>query len=189
MIGLNDAFMISILIIFIILCLVFFIVIYNRIVQLKNNINRAWSNVDVSLKQRHNELPNLMNIVKGYMTYEKNLLETISKARSYLIKEKNISKKAAASDIISESLMTLFAVAEKYPDLKAIENFAHLQNRITALENEIADRREYYNDCVTFYNIRIESFPDLLIARMMKFKREELFKATEEEKINIKINF
>jgi LemA protein len=168
---------------------VFIIFIYNRIITLENNIDKAWANIDVSLKQRHNELPNLINTVKGYMTYEKTLLETITKARSYLNKTEELNKKAAASDIISESLKSLFAVVEKYPDLKATENFAHLQKRITALENEIADRREYFNECVTIYNIRIKSFPDLILAKMMKVKEKDLFKATEADKRSIKVNF
>jgi len=162
---------------------------YNRLIQLNNNIGRSWSNIDVSLKQRSDELPNLISTVKGYMKHEKILLENITKAREYLSKVDELSKKAAANDIISESLKSLFAVAENYPNLKAIENFSHLQKRITALENEIADRREYYNECVTFYNIRIYSFPDLFIAKMFNFKDKKLFLATEEDKKYVKVNF
>ena len=189
MIGTNEACIISIFIIIPVVILLFIVIIYNRIINLANNIDRAWANIDVSLKQRYNELPNLINTVKGYMTYEKTLLETITKARSYLNKETDLSKKAAASDIISESLKSLFAVVENYPDLKAVENFSHLQKRITALENEIADRREYYNECVTIYNIRIKSFPDLMVARLMKVNEKDLFKATEQEKSYVKLKF
>lgn len=189
MIETNSACILSIFIVLLVFIVVFIIFIYNRIITLENNIDKAWANIDVSLKQRHNELPNLINTVKGYMTYEKTLLETITKARSYLNRVEDLNKKAAASDIISESLKSLFAVVEKYPDLKAIENFAHLQKRITALENEIADRREYFNECVTIYNIRIKSFPDLIISRAMKTKEKDLFKATEEDKRSIKVNF
>jgi LemA protein len=169
--------------------LIFIVIIYNRIIQLDNNIGKAWSNIDVSLKQRSNELPNLINTVKGYMTYEKTLLETITKARSYLSQEKDLHKKAAASDIISESLKSLFAIIENYPELKSVENFTHLQKRITALENEIADRREYYNECVTIYNITIQSFPDLIIAKLVNVKEKDLFKATEKDKQYVKVNF
>lgn len=189
MIETNLACILSVIIIIVVFCLLFIVVIYNRFIQLNNNIKRAWSNIDVSLKQRHNELPNLINTVKGYMTHEKTLLETITKARSYLNKTEDLSKKAAASDIISESLKSLFAVVENYPDLKAVENFSHLQKRITALENEIADRREYYNECVTIYNIRIKSFPDLIIAKIMKVTEKDLFKATEEDKNYVKVKF
>jgi len=189
MIGTNEACILSIIIIILVFSSLFIIIIYNRLINLANNIDRAWANIDVSLKQRYNELPNLISTVKGYMTYEKTLLETITKARSYLNKENDLSKKAAASDIISESLKSLFAVVEKYPDLKAVENFSHLQRRISALENEIADRREYYNECVTIYNIRIKSFPDLLIARLLKIKEKNLFKATEDDKSYVKLKF
>ena len=106
-----------------------------------------------------------------------------------LFLDEDVHKKAAASEIISESIKSLFAVVENYPDLKAQENFSHLQNRITALENEIADRREYYNECVTIYNIRIKSFPDLIIAKMIKATEKELFNATEEEKKEVKLKF
>jgi len=189
MIETNLACILSIIIIIVVFCLLFIVVIYNRFIQLNNSIKRAWSNIDVSLKQRHNELPNLINTVKGYMTHEKTLLENITKARSYLYKTQDLHKKAAASEIISESLKSLFAVAENYPDLKAVENFSHLQKRITALENEIADRREYFNECVTIYNIRTKSFPDLIIARMMKVTEKDLFTATEEDKNYVKVKF
>jgi len=189
MIGANEACILSIFIIILVSILVFIIIIYNRFISLNNNTKRAWANINVSLKQRSNELPNLINIVKSYMKYEKTTLETITKARSYLNQTEDVNKKAAASDIISESLKSLFAVVENYPELKAVENFSHLQKRISALENEIADRREYYNECVTIYNIRIKSFPDLLIASLMKVKEKDLFKATEEDKINIKLKF
>ena len=189
MIETNDAFILIFFIVLILGFLIFLIIIYNRLIQLKNNIAKSWSNIDISLKQRSDELPNLINTVKGYMTHEKTLLENITKARSYLSKVEELSKKAAASEIISESLKSLFAVAERYPDLKAIDNFSHLQIRITALENEIADRREYYNECVTIYNTRIHSFPDFLITKMFKFKDEKLFIATEEDKRYVKVNF
>ena len=189
MIGSNEACILSLFIILLVSILVFIIIIYNRFISLNNNIKRDWANINVSLKQRSNELPNLINIVKGYMKYEKTTLETITKARSYLNQTEDVNKKAAASEIISESIKSLFAVVENYPDLKAQENFSHLQNRITALENEIADRREYYNECVTIYNIRIKSFPDLIIAKIINANEKRLFQATDEEKKEVKLKF
>jgi len=189
MIETNTACILSSFVVILVFIIIFIILIYNRIIQLENNINKAWANIDVSLKQRSNELPNLVNIVKAYMKYEKDLLVTITKARSYLNQVDDIHKKAAANEIISESLKSLFLVAEKYPELKAQENFIFLQKRITALENEISDRREYFNDCVTIYNTRIKSFPDLLIAKMIKVDKKGLFKAREEDKKEIKLNF
>jgi len=162
--------------------LLFIIVIYNGLIRLKNNIHKSWANVDVLLKQRSDELPNLVATVKGYMVHERTTLEMLTKARTDVLQATTLSRRAASDIAITESLKTIFAVAENYPDLKANENFLKLQNRITALENELADRREFYNDSVTLFNIRIHSFPDLLIARMMKCSDEQLFKASEQDK-------
>jgi LemA protein len=188
MIDTGDACILSIIIVAIVIILLFIIIVYNRFIHLSNNIKKAFSNIDVSLKQRSNEIPNLVNTVKGYMKHEKDTLESLTKARSLLLKEENISRRAAASDYITETIKTIFAVAENYPELKASESFLHLQKRISALENEIADRREFYNDSVTIYNTRMQSFPDLVIAKMIKIKEKDLFKATEEDKRYIKVN-
>jgi LemA protein len=152
------------------------------LVQVKNQIDKAWANIDVLLKQRNDELPNLVEAVKGYMKHEKKLLEGIARARTAVMFARSMGEKASASGELSTGLFTLFAVAENYPTLKASVNFIKLQARITGLENEIADRREFYNDAVTIYNTRIDSFPDLVIARMMKFKPREFFKAAEAER-------
>ncbi len=178
----------TILILFVIGLFICFIIMYNNLVRLRNNIDKSWANIDVLLKQRSNEIPNLVNIVKGYMKHEKETLEVLTKARSFLVSTSSLSQKAAADNIITDSIKTIFAVAEDYPDLKAVENFLQLQKRITGLENELADRREFYNDSVTIYNIRIQSIPDLIIARMMHLLKVELFKATEEDKKYVKVN-
>lgn len=183
-----NACIVSVLILLIVGLIIFVVLIYNKFIQLENNINKSWANVDVLLKQRSDELPNLVNSVKGYMKHEREVLETLTKARTYLLNEDNLSKKAAANDLITETLKTIFAVAENYPDLKASDNFMQLQNRITGLENELADRREFYNDSVTIYNIRIQSFPDLIIAKMMKLTKTEWFKASEEDKQYVKVH-
>lgn len=167
----------------------FLISTYNRLVTLQNNFDKAWANINVLLKQRSDEITNLTNTVKDYMKYEKQLIENVTKARSFLNDADSLSKKAAVNDFITESLKTIFATAEKYPDLKAIDTFKHLQERVTGLENELADRREFYNDSVTVYNTRIKSFPDLLVAKIMKCKKSELFKASEEDKKYIKVMF
>jgi LemA protein len=168
--------------------LISIIIIYNNFIRLKNNIDKSWANIDVLLKQRSNEIPNLVNIVKGYMKHEKDTLLTLTKARSFLTNAKTLSHKAAADNIITETIKTIFAVAESYPDLKAGENFLELQNRITGLENELADRRELYNDSVTIYNIRIQSFPDLIFAKILKLYKIDLFEATEEDKKYVKVS-
>lgn len=167
------------------ICLVVLIsllLVYNSLVRLKNNIKKSWANIDVLLKQRSDELPNLIASVKGYMDHERSTLEALTKARTDLLQASTLSKKAVADNSITQALKTIFAVAENYPTLKANENFLKLQNRITALENELADRREFYNDSVNLYNIRIHSIPDVIVARMMNYTDADLFKATDDEK-------
>lgn len=155
--------------------------IYNSLVRLKNNIRKSWANIDVLLKQRSDELPNLIATVKGYMDHERTTLELLTKARTEVLQAPTLSKKAAADNVITEALKTIFAVAESYPNLKANERFHQLQTRITTLENELADRREFYNDSVKIYNIRIHSIPDVMVARMMHYTDEPWFKASEKD--------
>jgi LemA protein len=150
-------------------------------VRLKNNIRKSWANIDVLLRQRSDELPNLIATVKGYMDHERTTLELLTKARTEVLKAPTLSKKATADTVITEALKTIFAVAESYPNLKADERFHQLQTRITALENELADRREFYNDSVKIYNIRIHSIPDVMVARMMHYTDEPWFKASEKD--------
>lgn len=168
--------------------IIWFIAIYNGLIQLKNNIDKSWSNINVMLKQRMDELTKLIQVVKGYKTYERKVLTEITSARTAWAHAKTIQEKAAASNQISEALKTVFAVAENYPQLKANENFKQLQERITGLENEIADRREFYNDSVNTFNIRIQSIPDMWIASLMKLQRKDLFKTTAEETKDVKID-
>jgi LemA protein len=161
---------------------IYFIYMFNGLIRIKNNIRKSWANIDVLLKQRSDEVPNLIASVKGYMDHERNTLESLTKARTEVLVATTLSKKAVAHEMISESLKTIFAVAESYPNLKANENFLKLQTRITALENELADRREFYNDSVNIYNIRIHSIPDMIVARVMHYTDEQLFTASEEDK-------
>ena len=133
----------------------YFVVAYNGLIRLRNQVKNSWSQIDVQLKRRHDLIPNLVETAKGYMQHERVTLESLTKARSLLVEAKTLSRKAAVDNVISNLLKTVFAVAENYPDLKAGENFLKLQKRITGLENELADRREFYNDSVTIYNIRI----------------------------------
>ncbi|MBN2459254.1 LemA family protein [Candidatus Woesearchaeota archaeon] len=167
----------------------YFISIYNALVRLKNDIKKAWANIDVLLKQRTDELPKLIASVKGYMKHEKDTLEALTKARTDFMNAKTFKDKAAADNVISGALKTIFAVAENYPNLKANENFMQLQGRISGLENELADRREFYNDSVNTYNIRIHSFPDMIMAGMLKYKDEEMFKVAEADKQDVKVEF
>ena len=163
--------------------------IYNSLVKLKNDIKKSWANINVLLKQRSDELPKLIASVKGYMKHEKGVLENVTKARTSFMNAKTMDEKAAANDVLSGALKSLFAVAENYPKLKANENFMQLQGRISGLENEIADRREFYNDSVNTYNIRIHSFPDMFIANMMGLKDQEMFKVSAADTKDVKVEF
>ncbi|HOP08341.1 MAG TPA: LemA family protein [candidate division Zixibacteria bacterium] len=166
-----------------------FIGIYNSLVRLKNNIKKAWSNIDVLLKQRHDELSKLLDTVKGYMKYEERVLKEVTEARTAFLNAGSVADKAQASNMMTGALKSLFAVAENYPELKANQNFIQFQSRISELENQIADRREFYNDSVNTFNIRIEQIPDMFIARMLGYTSKELFQVAETDKQDIKIDF
>ena len=160
------------------------IVIFNNLVSLKHNVTKSWANIDVLLKQRHDELPKLVEVCKQYMGYEQETLEKVMQARSAVASAQqsgNIGALGAAETQLRMGLGGLFALAEAYPDLKADQGFQHLQSRISGLENAIADRREFYNEAVNLNNVRIEQFPDVLIASRFNFKPAELLEFSEEE--------
>ena len=170
------------------------VAIYNGLVALKHNIAKAWSNIDVLLKQRHDELPKLVEVCKQYMAFEKETLEKVIAARSAVSAAReagDVAKVGAAESLLRQGLGGLFAVAESYPDLKANENFQQLRQRISALENAIADRREFYNESVNANNVRIEQFPDVLIARRFNFAPAPLleFSADEKRDVDLKALF
>ncbi|RMG34436.1 MAG: LemA family protein [Gammaproteobacteria bacterium] len=161
------------------------VLIYNNLVSLKHAVSQAWANIDVLLKQRHDELPKLVETCKQYMKHERETLERVMRARSAVADAQARGDMAAlgeAEGLLRMGLGNLFAVAEAYPDLKANESFRHLERRISALENSIADRREFYNAAVNANNVRIEQFPDVIIARLFHFGPAELLEFAEEEK-------
>ena len=169
---------------------IYAVMIYNNLVTLKHGVSKAWANIDVLLKQRHDELPKLVETCKQYMQYEQETLEQVMKARAAVSSAReqgDIGALGAAEGQLRLGLGNLFAVAEAYPDLKANETFQHLQARITGLENSIADRREFYNESVNNNNVRIEQFPDVIIARMFSFQAAELLEFSEEEKQDVDI--
>src|SRR5574341_595027 len=141
--------------------------IYNSLVALKNNIGRSWANIDVLLKQRHDELPKLVKTCEAYMKHERAVFDRLSEARGALMAAKSVGERAQAEGMLSRALGQVFAVAEAYPNLKADQSFLQLQNRISQLENQIADRREFYNDTVTTYNTRIQQIPDAVVANWL----------------------
>ncbi len=166
-----------------------FIGIYNSLVRLKNNIQKAWSNIDVLLKQRHDELTKLLSTVKGYMKHEEKVLTKVTEARTAFMNAQSVGDKAKADNMMTSTLKSLFAVAENYPELKADRSFAQFQGRISDIEDQIADRREFYNDSVNTFNIRIEQIPDVFIARMLGYTPRELFKAAESDRQDVQIEF
>ena len=164
--------------------------IFNSLVRLKNNIKKSLANIDVLLKQRADELPKLIETVKGYAKFERRVLTQVTQARTAFLNASTMPEKAKADGMLSGALKSLFAVAESYPTLKANENFVQLQTRISGIENELADRREFYNDSVNTFNIKIQSFPDMFIARMLGYVQPEpLFQATEAEKKDVNVDF
>jgi len=173
----------------VIVVLVFFsIFIYNNLVTLKHSVSKSWSNIDVLLKQRHDELPKLVEVCKQYMQYEQETLEKVTQARSAVMEARSggdIKQLGQAESQLRMGLGHLFALAENYPELKANNSFQQLQRRITQLENGIADRREVYNEAVNLNNVRIEQFPDVIVARILNFKDFSLLEFTQEEKSDV----
>jgi LemA protein len=164
--------------------------VYNGLIAVKHNVDKAWSNIDVLLKQRHEELPKLVETCKQYMKYEQDTLEKVIKARQSVATAQgagDIKALGQAETALRAGLGQLFALAEAYPDLKANDSFKHLQARISELENAIADRREFYNESVNINNVRIEQFPDVLLASMAGAGARELLQFTDEEKKDVDV--
>ena len=167
----------------------YFVSLYNGLVMLSRNVDKSWANIEVLLKQRHDEIPKLIKICEGYMKYERETLEKITAARTACIQATGIADSARKEGELTGLLRQLFAVAENYPDLKANQNFLQLQQRTSYLENQIADRREFFNDTVNNYHIRIHQIPDMWVAGMLTMRDKELFKVAEEDKKDVDINF
>lgn len=170
--------------------LIYAIIIYNGLVNLKHAVSKAWSNIDVLLKQRNEELPKLVATCQQYMKYEQDTLRQVIEARSQVSSAQqhgSAKELGRAETHLRSGLGQLFALAENYPELQSNQSFQQLQQRISALENSIADRREFYNEAVNNNNVRIEQFPDVLIARFFKFKGADLLEFEEHEKKDVNI--
>jgi len=167
----------------------YFLSLYNGFVEMKNNIGRAWANVDVLLKQRHDELPKLVKTCEAYMQHERAIFDKLSEARGALANAKSVAQRAEAESMLGRALGGVFAVAESYPDLKADQGFRSLQQRISEIENQIADRREFYNDVVTLYNTRLEQIPDSWVAQGMQLQSADLFKIADRDREDPVIEF
>ena len=161
--------------------------IYNSLVQVKHNVDQAWANIDVLLKQRSDELGKLIDSVKAYLGYERDLLTRLTTLRSQAAQAGTDESRLAAEREIGTHLGRLFAVAESYPDLKSSGNFLELQRRITGLEEQIAHRREFYNDAVNINNVRIEQFPHRLLVAFAGLKPRPLFEASAEERADVDV--
>jgi len=169
---------------------IYVISIYNHLVGIKHNVSKAWSNIDVLLKQRHDEIPKLVETCKQYMKFEQETLEKVMQARSQVSQARqnqDVPGLGLAEGALRMGLGQLFALAEDYPELRANENFQHLQNRISTLENTIADRREFYNESTNINNIGIETFPDLIVARLFGFGPRDLLEFETSETVDVSV--
>lgn len=167
---------------------VWVIAAYNNLVRNKNIVKNAWSQIDVQLKRRYDLIPNLVEVVKDYMSYEQETLENVTKARNMAMNASGMAEQAKAENMLTGALKSLFAVVENYPELKANENVMKLQEELTSTENRISYARQFYNDTVMRFNTMIEMFPTNIIAGMFNFKQFEFFEAPEEERKNVKVD-
>lgn len=163
--------------------------LYNGLVTGRERIREAWSGIEVQLKRRSSLIPNLMETVKGYAKHEKSVFENVTKARSALLGAKDPKQAAAADNMLTGALKTLFAIAENYPKLEASENFKELQQELSDTETKIAAARQFYNANVLDFNTKIKVFPNIVLAGMFNFTAEEFFEAEEESKKEIKVDF
>ncbi|MFO7807313.1 MAG: LemA family protein [Candidatus Moraniibacteriota bacterium] len=171
------------------LFLVWLIFIYNGLVRLKNRVEEAWSDIDVQLKRRYDLIPNLINTVKGYAKHERETLEKVTEMRAKAMSAKDTKEQAEAENALSETLKSLFAVSENYPDLKANQNFLELQRELSDTENKIQASRRFYNGNVRDFNTKIQTFPNNIVSGILGFKEREFFEAEGEEKENVEVKF
>ncbi|MBO5477929.1 MAG: LemA family protein [Clostridia bacterium] len=179
------------IVLLIVLAVIIFAVIgmYNNLVTLRMRVKNAWAQIDTQLKRRFDLIPNLVETVKGYAAHEETTLEKVIAARNAYASASTVDEKAQANNQLTNTLKSIFALSESYPDLKANENFMALQTELTGTEDKIAYSRQFYNDTVQMYNTAIMKFPANLIAGMFGFKEEAFFKIDESEKEAVKVQF
>lgn len=165
------------------------IAVYNGLIRLKNRVDEAWSDIDVQLKRRYDLIPNLVSTVKGYTSHEKEVFEKVTEARTRAMGAQSAGDKAQAENMLSQTLKSLFAVAEAYPDLKANQNFLELQRELADTEDKIQASRRFYNGNVRDFNTKIQVFPNNIFAGMLNFTGREFFEAEEGEKKAVKVDF
>jgi LemA protein len=162
---------------------------YNRLIMLSNNVDKSFGNIDILLKQRADEIPNIIKVVKESMKFEESMLTKLTELRTQFLSASSTEEKVELSNQMQNQLKSIFAVAENYPDIKTSQNFLLLQNRVSQIEDAIADRREFFNESVTMYNIGIAEFPDLVLAKLLMYKKKQLLQISEQEKKYDGINF
>jgi len=177
------------IVLILVIVLLVFLSYYNKIIKLENRIDNSWAQIDVQLKRRADLIPNLIETVKGYMKYEKGVLENVTRARSALISAKSPQENIDANNMLTGALKSLFAVSENYPDLKANQNFLNLQDELTHTEDKISYSRQHYNDTVLSFNNTIETFPGVIFARRMGKKEQEMLQIPEASRELPKVSF
>ena len=181
---------IEIIILIVVLILVIYVIYqYNSLITLRNRVKNAWSQIDVQLKRRTDLIPNLVETVKGYATHEKTVFENVTKARSSLMSAKTVQENAEANNQLTDTLKSLFAVAENYPDLKASENFRQLQSQLSETEDKIAYSRQFYNDTVLMFNNKVQVFPSNILANIFHFAEAEYFEVADSERSVPEVKF
>lgn len=179
-----------IILIIVVLILVFLINIYNNLVSLRQKVKNAWSQIEIQLQRRFDLIPNLVETVKGYMGHESNILTKVAELRTAWANAKTVAEKSNLDTQLSDTLKTIMAVSEAYPDLKANQNFISLQQELANTENKISYSRQFYNDIVTTYNTKIQVFPSNIVAGMFNFTQETLFEVDNPEaRKNVKVDF
>jgi LemA protein len=183
--------MIAVIVIVVVVVLIvgFFWLGFNGLVKRRNQVDNAWSQIDVQLKRRHDLIPNLVETVKGYAAHERGTFEAVTQARANAINAQTPADQAQAENVLSGALKSLFAVAEAYPDLKANQNFLNLQEELTSAEDRVAYARQYYNDSVLSYNTQIQKFPTVILAGMFHFEKREFFDAAPEDTETPQVQF
>ncbi len=178
-----------IILIIIVILVISTVLLYNGLISLRNRVKNAWSQIDVQLKRRTDLIPNLVETVKGYATHEKTVFENVTKARSNLMNAKTVQENADANNMLTDTLKSLFAVAENYPELKASENFRQLQAQLSETEDKIAYSRQFYNDTVLMYNNKVQMFPSSILAKMFHFTESEFFEIAESDRVVPEVKF
>jgi LemA protein len=173
----------------VVVVLVVSVLIYNGLVRRRNQVDNAWSQIDVQLKRRYDLIPNLVETVKGYASHEQGTLEAVTEARAQAIGAQGPADQAAAENVLTGALKSLFAVAESYPDLRASQNFLELQQELSATEDRAAYARQYYNDAVLTYNNAVTTVPQSIFAAIFKFRTREYFQAGGEERGPVQVQF